>query len=265
MSQDWSSLWLQKFDGNITIWACAILLTLWKHNYKTNLPHQPRSVLSDFYYILSDPTVDRLARMIQVGQSETFPKLLFISNRLKIERLVQKGRRGTRGKGDSRSDGEAEKTRLRHQMRTRDRILPGPRSPRIQEGYVNMGQSSLSERKLSSSWLGPWSKPGWQDGAHSPATPPNDVGGEASEGREGRKKSRLEEFSRQGSVIFGFGDSDDSTGESEFAEVQGGEERYTGSTGSELGESEGLSGADDEYEQVQFVEGEGGRGGAVIM
>ncbi|KAF8422428.1 patatin-like phospholipase domain-containing protein [Tirmania nivea] len=243
MSQDWSSLWLQKFDGNVTIW--------------------PKTVLSDFYYILSDPTVDRLARMIQVGQSETFPKLLFISNRLKIERLVQKGRRRTRSKADSRSDGEAEKARLGNNMQRKNRLHSGSRSPRIQESgeevHTDGEQSLPPASKPSFSWFGPWPKRGWQDGAHSPATSLKDVGGEMSEGREGRRNSSLEEFSRQGSVIFGFEDSDDSTGESEFEEVQGGEEKYIGSTGSELGESEGFSGADDG--QVQFVEG----GGSAIL
>ncbi|KAI5810100.1 putative patatin-like phospholipase domain-containing protein [Peziza echinospora] len=86
MSQDWSSLWLQKFDGNITIW--------------------PKSVITDFFYILSDPTPDRLANMLRVGQAETFPKLLFISNRLRIERLVEAGRRQTRGNRAIRSDNE---------------------------------------------------------------------------------------------------------------------------------------------------------------
>ncbi|RPB21678.1 patatin-domain-containing protein [Terfezia boudieri ATCC MYA-4762] len=235
LSQDWSSLWLQKFDGNITIW--------------------PKSVLSDFYYILSDPTIDRLAGMIQVGQSETFPKLLFISNRLKIERLVQKGRKDTRGKGDPRSDGEAEKTRLEYDMWRRDRLPSGSRSPSIQEVYEEVyanGEQGYSSGRKSSSWFGSWSKRGWQ---HSPATSPNNVSGEATGGREGRRNSRLKELSRQGSVIFGFEDSGDSTDESGFEEVQGGEERYIESTGSELGESEGFSGADDGHEQTQFVEG----------
>lgn len=54
LGQDWSELWLQRFSGTITIW--------------------PKSILSDFVYILSDPTPQRLARMIHVGQQSTFPK-----------------------------------------------------------------------------------------------------------------------------------------------------------------------------------------------
>ena len=73
LGQDWSEIWLQNFSGTITIW--------------------PRSIASDFLYILSDPSPDRLARMLQVGQSGTFPKLLFIANRMKIERLIEHGLR----------------------------------------------------------------------------------------------------------------------------------------------------------------------------
>lgn len=71
LGQDWSRIWLQQFSGTITIW--------------------PKTRLSDFWYILSDPTPERLARMLHVGQHSTFPKLLFIANRMKIERLIDEG------------------------------------------------------------------------------------------------------------------------------------------------------------------------------
>lgn len=71
LGQDWSGIWLQQFSGTITIW--------------------PKSRVSDFWYILSDPTPERLARMLFVGQQSTFPKLLFIENRMRIERLIEKG------------------------------------------------------------------------------------------------------------------------------------------------------------------------------
>lgn len=85
MGQDWSQLWLQKFNGTITIW--------------------PKSKPSDIVRILSDPDPDRLARMIHEGQQSAFPKLKFISNRLKVERLIERGRRETRGaiRGDIES------------------------------------------------------------------------------------------------------------------------------------------------------------------
>jgi len=70
--QDWSSIWLQKFEGNITIW--------------------PHSSFLDFFYILKNPTHERLARMITASRRVTWPKLCMISNRLKIERAIQKGR-----------------------------------------------------------------------------------------------------------------------------------------------------------------------------
>lgn len=71
LGQDWSEIWLQRFSGTVTIW--------------------PKSRLSDFWHILSDPSPERLARMLQVGQQSTFPKLLFIANRMKIERLIEQG------------------------------------------------------------------------------------------------------------------------------------------------------------------------------
>lgn len=73
MDQDWSNLWLQKFSGTITMW--------------------PKIHLSDFWYILSDPTAERLADMIKAGQLSAFPKLLFIKNRLNIERRIETGLR----------------------------------------------------------------------------------------------------------------------------------------------------------------------------
>ncbi|KAK1751680.1 patatin-like phospholipase [Echria macrotheca] len=76
LGQDWSQLWLQQFGGNITIW--------------------PKSILSDFIHILSDPDAPRLARMIHEGQQSAFPKLKFIANRLKVERQAERGRRETR-------------------------------------------------------------------------------------------------------------------------------------------------------------------------
>ncbi|CAK7205559.1 hypothetical protein SEUCBS139899_008336 [Sporothrix eucalyptigena] len=76
MGQDWSELWLQPFSGTITIW--------------------PKSIPSDFVRLLSDPDPMRLARMLHEGQQSAFPPLKFISNRLRIERLVERGRFETR-------------------------------------------------------------------------------------------------------------------------------------------------------------------------
>lgn len=73
LGQDWSQIWLQQsFSGTITIW--------------------PKSVPSDFWNILSDPSTERLARMLHVGQQSAFPKICFIQNRMaKIENLIMQG------------------------------------------------------------------------------------------------------------------------------------------------------------------------------
>lgn len=75
LGQDWSEIWLQRFSGTITIW--------------------PKSVLSDFWNILSDPSPARLARMIKTGQRSCWPKVRFIENRLKVERVILEGLRRT--------------------------------------------------------------------------------------------------------------------------------------------------------------------------
>ena len=71
LGQDWSQIWLQNFGGTVTIW--------------------PRSRPSDVAHLLSDPSPQRLADMLHRGQSSAFPKLLFIANRIKVERLVERG------------------------------------------------------------------------------------------------------------------------------------------------------------------------------
>ena len=81
LGQDWSEIWLQRFSGTITIW--------------------PKSIPSDFIYILSDPTPERLARMIHVGQQSCFPKLKFIANRAKLEKQIDQGLRMYRPRGQN--------------------------------------------------------------------------------------------------------------------------------------------------------------------
>jgi hypothetical protein len=76
LGQDWSEIWLQQFSGTITIW--------------------PRSIISDFWRILSDPNPKQLSRMLHVGQQSCFPKLKFLANRMKVERMIERGRRETR-------------------------------------------------------------------------------------------------------------------------------------------------------------------------
>ncbi|KAH3686930.1 hypothetical protein WICPIJ_002091 [Wickerhamomyces pijperi] len=75
--QDWSNVWLQKFSGTVTIY--------------------PRMKISDLYYILSDPTEERLEEMIRNGERATWPKLLFVRHRLDIERLILYGLKKYKG------------------------------------------------------------------------------------------------------------------------------------------------------------------------
>ncbi|THH15500.1 hypothetical protein EW146_g4984 [Bondarzewia mesenterica] len=76
LGQDWSSVFLQRFDGTVTIW--------------------PRTRFMDWIGILSDPDPPELARMIHVGQIVTWPKLHMIENRLRLERQIYLGRQAIR-------------------------------------------------------------------------------------------------------------------------------------------------------------------------
>ncbi|ETN37402.1 uncharacterized protein HMPREF1541_08393 [Cyphellophora europaea CBS 101466] len=73
LGSDWSEIWLQRFSGTITIW--------------------PKTRLSDFWYILSDPSPARLERMIKAGERSCWPKIKFISNRMKVENVILDGLR----------------------------------------------------------------------------------------------------------------------------------------------------------------------------
>lgn len=68
----------------------------------------PKSRISDFYYLLSDPSPERLAYMIRAGERSTFPKLLFVENRMKVERLIEEGlllaKAGVSSNGTTRGD-----------------------------------------------------------------------------------------------------------------------------------------------------------------
>ncbi|KAJ7228603.1 acyl transferase/acyl hydrolase/lysophospholipase [Mycena pura] len=76
LGQDWSSVFLQRFEGNVTI--------------------LPRTRLWDWIRILSDPDPTDLERMMDVGQSVTWPKLHMIENRAKLERQIYLGRQHVR-------------------------------------------------------------------------------------------------------------------------------------------------------------------------
>ncbi|CAK4031629.1 patatin-like phospholipase domain-containing [Lecanosticta acicola] len=76
LGQDWSEVFLQRFSGTVTIW--------------------PKTKTSDFWHILSDPSMQRLAGMIRAGQLAAWPKLRFVSNRLAIEKVIEVAREETR-------------------------------------------------------------------------------------------------------------------------------------------------------------------------
>ncbi|KAF8621611.1 hypothetical protein AX15_007631 [Amanita polypyramis BW_CC] len=76
LGQDWSSVFLQRFDGAVTIW--------------------PRTRLWDWFRLLSDPDPLELKRMMRMGQLVTWPKVHMIENRMRIEKQIFLGRRAIR-------------------------------------------------------------------------------------------------------------------------------------------------------------------------
>lgn len=78
LNQDWSSIWLQKFDGTVTI--------------------LPKTGLLDWLYIVSNPTERRVRESIKVGEERTWPKISMISHRLRIESSIRIGRRAVNNK-----------------------------------------------------------------------------------------------------------------------------------------------------------------------
>ncbi|KAL8792965.1 MAG: hypothetical protein Q9195_004462 [Heterodermia aff. obscurata] len=94
LGQDWSAIWLQQFSGTTTIW--------------------PKTHLRDFWYILSDPTPQRLASMIMAGMRSTWPKVLFVQNRIKIERLIEEGLLLGRGEPSKPNGDGSGGSRARH-------------------------------------------------------------------------------------------------------------------------------------------------------
>ncbi|KAK0522022.1 hypothetical protein OC842_006594, partial [Tilletia horrida] len=76
LGTDWSSVFLQRFTGAVTI--------------------IPRTRFLDWIRILSDPDRKELARMLRISQIVTFPKLHMIENRVRLENAVEAGRRACR-------------------------------------------------------------------------------------------------------------------------------------------------------------------------
>ncbi|KAF8165314.1 patatin-like phospholipase domain-containing protein [Crassisporium funariophilum] len=92
LGQDWSSVFLQRFDGAVTIW--------------------PRTRLWDWFRLLTDPDPPELERMIRVGEIVTWPKLHMIDNRSRIEKQVLLGRQAVHRTYKSKSRSASHEPRL---------------------------------------------------------------------------------------------------------------------------------------------------------
>jgi hypothetical protein len=66
---DFSNIWLQRFDGNVTIYPRPLSIT-------------------DFLWIVSNPSRNRLSRQISRGQVFAWPTIRHIENRMRIEQSI---------------------------------------------------------------------------------------------------------------------------------------------------------------------------------
>lgn len=182
LGQDWSEIWLQRFSGTITLW--------------------PKSKLSDFVYILSDPPPARLAYMIFAGQQSTFPTIKFVANRMKIERRIEEGSQAANGNGGGGVGGK----QLRSSTSGRDlhALLEDARNGKshIEDGDV-VGHAGASPRtqKFVSTWLRRGGDDSDEQAVNGGATERDARGGEYAAGG-GRRGSFLRELGRQTAVLF---------------------------------------------------------------
>ncbi len=196
LGQDWSELWLQRFSGTVTIW--------------------PKSVLSDFYYILSDPTPQRLARMLHVGQQSAFPKLKFIANRMKAERLVEEGRRMTRppspsGRGIHNILSEEDLQGLLREARRHNGVVAPPPltttkspSPHARPQRTETSPANLPSPSLTKRLTGWWpNRSSSRSSVDSKDTAITDFANGNSDARGQRKSSKdiISELGRQSRVF----------------------------------------------------------------
>eukprot|EP00474_Spongospora_subterranea_P011372 CRZ11830.1 hypothetical protein [Spongospora subterranea] len=70
-SQDWSSLFLQKHWGNVTIY-----------------PSRGWSAVRDFTKVITDPDEPRMVQYLARGEKATYPKIAMISNHLGFEQIL---------------------------------------------------------------------------------------------------------------------------------------------------------------------------------
>jgi len=107
LGQDWSSVFLQRFDGAVTIW--------------------PKTRVLDWFRILTDPDPKELERMIRVGESVTWPKLHMIENRARIEKQILLGRQTVHKLYKDKSRGTSQEPRhMLHQLSIQDPLRSSP-------------------------------------------------------------------------------------------------------------------------------------------
>ncbi|KAF9365983.1 hypothetical protein BGX34_007034 [Mortierella sp. NVP85] len=85
MNQDWSWIWLQKFDGHVTI--------------------LPKSGFSDWLQLLTDPDEKRMRHCLTVGERQSYSKLHMIANRMRIEQMIAQCRSEIKEKLDRKTHG----------------------------------------------------------------------------------------------------------------------------------------------------------------
>ncbi|KAI0723314.1 patatin-domain-containing protein [Earliella scabrosa] len=101
LGQDWSSVFLQRFEGSVTIW--------------------PRTRFMDWLHILSDPDPVELERMMRIGQLVTWPKLHMIENRARLEKQIFLGRQSVRKALQGRT---SDKSTAKLESQPQERVPP---------------------------------------------------------------------------------------------------------------------------------------------
>jgi len=194
VGQDWSEILLQRFSGTVTIWP------------RVSWP-------AGFVHILSDPPPERLARMIRGGMQSAFPKILFVRNRLRVERMNEEGLRKARGEKESKNgDGAARfevsgaladgiGTRTNGEQRQQNREhTPHHLTPPT----LSRSSSSLAHR-ITRNWFSPSNS-----SSNLPAVRPASPAHEQANLRRG--SSVMQELSRQSRVLFDESDGDEMGG-----------------------------------------------------
>lgn len=178
--------------------------------------------------ILTDPTPERLARMIHVGQVACFPKVKFISNRMKIEKVIEDARRNTRPDPNALPTPSLEKSQLRSMLSSDDLesllaearqnggqvapplLLTPPTSTGASIASQHHGPDSPSLSKRFSGWFGSRRPSAPQSPARSESVRPSLRDQLGREDSGSRRASVMAELERQMRV---FSDDTESDGE----------------------------------------------------